>query len=73
MGRVCNDFRLNYPLSHHQRIQSCAFLLQGAKQSANTAILETKLGIEITAIKNLIFFNLLSFSFKHKLLKILLA
>ena len=56
MGRVCNDFRLNYPLSYHQRIQSCAFLLQGAKPSANTAILETKLGIEMAAIKNLFFF-----------------
>ena len=57
MSKLCNNFRLSHPLSHHQRTDSNTFLLPEAKPSANTAILEARLGIDIAAIKNLIFFT----------------
>jgi integrase len=53
MSRLCNKFRLNNPLSHHQQIHSNTFLLQGAKPSANTALVVAYTGLDLSDAVNL--------------------
>ena len=67
MGRVCNDFRLNYPLSHHQRIHSNIFVLQGAKPSANTALVMAYTGLDLSDAVNLKWRNI---DFRNQVIRV---
>ena len=67
MSRLCNKFRLNNPLSHHQQIHSNTFLLQGAKPSANTALVMAYTGLDLSDAVNLKWRNI---DFRNQVIRV---